>query len=144
MERQEGLAGPELVTQDAVWLSADGAPVLHPVRNGGVGDLDVSVRVHGEATVEPETLSLAPGERANLVVTPSSTRSDLAASLWLTTNDPDETEVEVRMRMPEGTVGSTHGSLELQGFALPEGTPEVYALDAQRGKVVLLVYFALY
>ena len=144
LERQEGLAGPELVTQDAVWLSGTDEAVLHPVRNGGAFDLEVTVSVQGEVTVEPETLSLAPGERANLVVTPSPSMRDPFASLWLTTNDPDETEVEVRMSLPEGNIGSTHGSLALQGFTLPEGTPQAFSLDDQRGKVVLLVYFALY
>ncbi len=144
LERQEGLAGPELVTQDAVWLSGSEEPVLHPVRNGGAFDLEVQVAAQGEVAVEPETLSLAPGERANLVVTPSPSPSDPFASLWLTTNDPDETEVEIRMSQPEGNIGSTHGSLELQGFTLPEGTPQAFVLDDQRGKVVLLVYFALF
>lgn len=142
LQAHDGVGGAELVVADALYVDAEaeGAERLE-VWNNGLFDLDVAIAVsEGGYTVEPDSFTLAPGLRRTVLV--ERTGGDPNGRLRLSTNDPDETEVDVDIRASANGVGQPHVDFELQGFSWPDGALSNHRLSDFEGEVVFLAYWA--
>jgi hypothetical protein len=108
-----------------------------PLQISGLGSSDHRVVVDAQGP-----LSLAAGEEMQLEITSQPIDEDLSASLCLATDDPDQSLVELPLRI--GSQGST-------GLALGQPAPEFsltgldgreYSLADQAGRPVFLLFFA--
>jgi hypothetical protein len=114
------------------------------VTNEGSEELTVSnVDVDGGWSVTPATLSLAPGESSELVFAHGGSQTVDLRHAELTTNDPDEPLVEIQVRIGSNRVFVGDPAPDFSYTAL-NGTQQNYALEDQRGHVVMLSYFATF
>ena len=143
MAAVDGVAGPELTLPEALWLHEPGAPVVLPVRNHGPYPLHLTLEAPSGVRLDPTELELAPGSRANVVVTPP---AEIGRDLAITvrSNDADEPTATVLLRVPTADVSALHPPIELPAFTLPDRSLRTWSLDAHRGKVVLLAYWSLF
>ena len=137
------VARPEVVGLGRVAPGAT-ATAFVTVENLGRAPLThVTARVADPAfSVTPETISLAPGESAELRLGYRADTAGVAAvasALVLTSTDPlaDDVRVELRANGEHIEAGDPAPPETAQ---LIDGTP--WSLDAQRGNVVMLVYFS--
>lgn len=144
LQQNPGVAGPELVMDETFFFPTPGEPTVVPVGNSGYFDLEVAFDVPPEFTMEPSELTLEPGASANVLVTPPADLDRERTDVNVATNDPDEEALQIKLQLPTADIGSYHDPLELQGFQLPDTALDTYALHDQRGKVVLLAYWALF
>ncbi len=144
LEQVPGVAGPELVLAESHYFQEPGEPIVVPVRNGGLFDLDVSFEIPDGFSLEPSELTLGAGERANVLVTPPADLDRERTEVTVTTNDADEPSPVIKLQLPFADIGSYHDEMSLQGFQLPDTGLETYTLSDNRGKVTLLVYWALF
>ncbi len=144
LEQVPGVAGPELVMEETVWLRDAGETLLLPVRNAGPMALTVDFSPPAGWTFDPSSLSLDPGARTDVRLTPPATLDRPRDAAPVVTNDPDESELLLQLWQPEGEIGAMHDPFTLTGVQMPDTTLQDYVLEDQRGKVVLLVYWALF
>ena len=144
LERQPGISASEIDLAERLFFT-EGAPVRElRVENHGEVPLDWSMNggVQG-FMVEPTALTIPPGE-VGLVRIEAESGGDLQGMLRWSSNDPDEPSGEVRLEPPSGGIGTPHEDFSLQGFVWPSRDLSTYTLSEQRGRVVVLAYFALY
>jgi hypothetical protein len=140
------LGGPELTTSEQlVRVAADGEAQTAVVvlTNEGTKTLEISGVTPPEGwSTGTETVSLESGESTELTMThPGSTEAE-HDDLVFETNDPDETEtvIEVRLGSSKIFLGDEAPNFSYTGL----NTDEVHQLSDQRGKVVMLSYFATF
>ncbi len=138
-----GVAGPEITAPERLYQVDPGEPLRLPLRNGGPMTLTVAFDAPAGWIFEPAQPSLAPGTSLNVVVRPPA-GEPAAASVQILSNDPDEAVLDLALLLPEADIGSQHPDLSLPGIQVPGAIAEGYDLGEQRGKVVLLVYWALF
>ena len=145
LERSWDVSGPELDLPDAVRFWEPGGTVGVDIRNWGPDRLrvefDASDVGHG---VSPETVRVDPGGVERVRITAPSTLPTVPVSLPWTSNDPDEPSGVLSLAPADQGVGTVHADFTLQGFVWPDPTLRNFTLSEQRGKVVLLAYFALF
>ncbi|MCP4920893.1 MAG: hypothetical protein GY913_28700, partial [Proteobacteria bacterium] len=96
LELQEGVAGPELVASEDVWVTSDEV-FAYTVENAGLFDLEVQLSPPGGGEVSPTSLIVPPGSAEAVLVTLPNGFGD-ETSFQLQTNDPDEPELTVDVR----------------------------------------------
>lgn len=144
LQREPGVAGPELVIPDELPL-ADGQtdPERLELWNNGAFDLDLTLAVTGgDLGVSEESLVLAPGEKRTILVDPG-TRNTGGTISW-TSNDPDEPSGNLNVSVAVTQVGEPHVDFELPGFSWPDGELTNSRLSDFEGEVVFLAYWAEY
>jgi hypothetical protein len=90
------------------------------------------------------SLSLAPGEDSLLEMTPPSDAMSADADLRWTSDDPDRSSGLLRAERSRTALGAEHPPMRLPGFVWPDASPRVFDIADERGKPILLVYFALF
>ncbi len=141
MELNAGLAGPEIVVPEALWFTGDSAQSV-AFENGGAFDLEVTMAPGDGFKTSETSLTLRPGERYSVAVTPPAGGAE--STLEWTSNDPDEPAGQVALNQANQSIGAAHEDFELLGFSWPDGAKELHRLSDQRGSVVFLAYYALY
>ena len=161
VRRIAGAAGPEIHTEDTQTFQEDGGSEQVTFTNYGAFPLDISLEAPGDGfSADPLTLSLVPGERGTVVVTPptgplrdSTLRWRVVtpptgplrdSTLRWSSSDPDEPTGTVRLEAPRGGVGEPHPDFELAGFTWPDTTLTSHRLSDYKGKAVFLAYWADY
>lgn len=142
-----GVAGPELVVEDTLWFpetaTEDDAQFLR-VSNGGLFPLEVDLGEGSEGyTIEGGALTLQPGEKASVLITPPASPPE-DVRIDYSSNDPDESQPSLFLKRAGDVLGQQHPDFTMQGFAWPENELADYTLSEQQGKVVYLVYWALF
>jgi hypothetical protein len=137
---------PQLVSAEVYHPASitTGAQDFDPVvelRNYGAAPLMVEASTSPSHAVEPSTVVVEPGESAWLTVT--ATQPDAAGSILLNTNDPDEAIVRIPVKLPASALGELHEDFERSGFVWPSTEVVTASLSSQRGRPILLSYFAL-
>jgi len=133
---------PEIVTEPVIWINEPGDVVSIPFSNGGSAPLEIDLSLaHCEATLDPTSLTLAPGERVTVDAQLPNTLEDMACR-WLS-DDPDEPSGLQALRVADASLGAVHEDFELMGFVPGEDTLNPYRLSDYRGDVVVLFYFAV-
>lgn len=139
-------AGPEVHLPEQLFFDIDQASAQSmTVTNHGALELTVAfdTPVAGFA-VDPASVELAPGESALVQVRwPEDTRPP-AASLEWTSNDPDEATGRIALGPADQGTGTAHEDFTLPGFQIDGDGTELWTLSEARGKVVVLVYWALF
>lgn len=148
LEYRQGLVAPGLSMDDDVLTVPTGGPVARSVvvRNRGYLDLDVHdiAIANPSFTVDTNSLSIAPGAASFFQLSAQNPKPGLSTTVRLQSNDPDPlrsditTSLEVAASSGIG-VGDTLTSTF--GFLDPSGSGQV---DALRGHVTMLSYFALF
>jgi len=153
VQHRPGFVGPDIwIEEDLIEFDASEADAhAIVVRNRGQLDLEisnVSVPAADASRIQasPKSLRLAPGEAGTIEVvhTPSSPPSGLETTLTLETNDPDSAQSPFELFVVAGESSRIDvGDPIDDSFAFldPSGAGQ---LEALRGKVVLLAYFALF
>ncbi len=146
LQSNPDLSSPALSIPELVYFDeAEGGSNLVRVRNYGDQTLTLEIREPTEGwTLDPRVLSTAPGESADLVADSPDSRPAPDAHLPWTSNDPDYPSGTLSLAWARGGVGSEHPPMVLDGFVWPDPTPRRFDLAGERGKVVVLDYFALF
>lgn len=146
LEAVDGARGPELVPPPDLYFSTeDAGPEAAVFENGGTETLDLRFELEGGGfSVTPERLELEPGAFGTVLVTPEAGWSGERASLEWESNDADEAEGVVQLAPADAGVGTTHVDFTLQGYQLPDESLQTFDFADTRGKVVVLVYWALF
>lgn len=145
LEAVDGMRSPEVVPPRDLYFPLDSDIALAATfENGGTGELVISVDAPSDGyTVSPTSLALAPGAAGVVVVTPPSDGRPRTTMRW-SSNDIDEPEGTVLLAAADQGVGSEHVDFSLQGFEVPDRSLRTYNFADTRGKVVVLVYWALF
>jgi len=143
LQRVAGVGGPELVMARSVaFQEGDTEARTTELWNGGAFDLSLDFEVdEGGYAVSQPSLSLAPGERALLVVEPPETGAVDGELAW-TSDDPDELTGHLKFTTSTLGVGSTHSDFSLPVFTWPDTQLDTVELSDFSGKVVFLAYWA--
>jgi len=146
LQATDGVAGPELVVEDALFFDPTQSSTrrLH-FENHGALDMDVRIDRTGDGyTVSDTAFAVAPGERAVVTVSwPEESRPSTSELSW-SSNDPDEPTGTITLQPADQGIGTEHEDFTLPGFQLPDDTERNWTLSDTRGKVHVLVYWALY
>lgn len=143
MARVDGVAGPELVIDEGVNVRP-AEDVVVELSNGGPFPLTFAFDAPPDGvTLDTSELVLAPGERGTRVATLPDELTDAMELTW-TSDDPDETAGTFVLTPRDDREGSEHPDFTLNGFVHPDPTPQTFSLAEQRGKVVVLAYFATF
>jgi len=142
LQANQGLAGPELVMDSTVYF--DGGQTdseRMEVWNAGAMDLELSLEIaSGDYSVSESSITLAPGERKTLLISPTS-GAGVGALSW-SSNDPDEPTGTVQFQMATTSVGTQHPDFEMSGFTWPDAILTNFRLTDFEGEVVFLAYWA--
>lgn len=146
LQANDGMAGPEIVVDDALYFDwEDSNTQLLSVTNHGVMDLELSTDPAADGyMITPTALTVAPGTSATLRVDWQGGESPSRATMEWTSNDPDETTGTVSLGPTDQGMGTEHDDFSSPGFQLPESAERIYTLSDERGKAVVLVYWALF
>lgn len=152
-----GLGAPTLVLPDGLVWSPDPelrAPQAMTARNLGPFPLHLSTDAPGSGwrltgldsggDTAAGALRLDPGDDAVLTASPPSGASIPDGGVGWRSDDPDRASGRLSFSVGRGGLGEPHPELVLNGFQWPDPSGVVYDLADQRGKIVLLVYFALF
>lgn len=142
----DGARGPELVPPLDLYFDPRAPRVAAATfENGGTEPLSVSLSVDGDAfSVSPTELTIPPHSAQAVVITPEADWSGARADLSWTTDDADEPTGSTALAPADQGVGSQHVDAVLQGFRLPDRSLQSFDLADARGKIVVLVYWALF
>jgi len=146
LEAVDGTAGPEIEPTAALYFDqAVASSQAATFENHGVHDLEVTFGTPGAGfEVSDPTITVAPGASGSVVVRwPSDSRPPNSTLSW-TSNDPDEPSGTVALGPADQGVGTSHEDFSAPGFQLPDTDERIYTLSEARGKVVVLVYWALF
>lgn len=144
LAREAGVQGPELDVGERAFFSERAPAQELRVANHGELPLEWSTEASIPGfRIEPSSVTVGPGETA-LVRVEAEDGGDFRGILRWTSSDADESAGEVRLEPPVTGVGTLHADFSLQGFVWPERDLSTYTLSEQRGRVVVLAYFALY
>ncbi|MBL8614088.1 MAG: hypothetical protein JNM72_00620 [Deltaproteobacteria bacterium] len=157
LQSNPGLGAPTLVLPDGLVWSPDPelrAPQAMTARNLGPFPLHLSTdapssgwRLTGldsGGDTAAGALRLAPGDDAVLTASPPSGASIPDGGVGWRSDDPDRASGRLSFSVGRGGLGEPHPEMVLNGFQWPDPSGVVYDLADQRGKIVLLVYFALF
>jgi hypothetical protein len=135
------LGRPEVVSLGRVAAGASSSALVTVENRGRAPVAGVTARVTDPAfTVAPETLSLAPGESAELRVGfRAGSTAEAAGALVLSAADPLVDELRIDLRANAGAV-AVGDPAPPEAARLTDGT--TWTLASQRGNVVMLVYFS--
>lgn len=143
MDRVDGVAGPELVTDTGVNVTADEDVHLR-FGNGGLFPLSVTLDDPPDGvTLDTSSLVVEPGGSEAVVATLPSTPDETIELTW-TSDDPDESTGTTTLSLRTDREGSEHPDFTLSGFVHPSPDLVEFNLADQRGKVVFLAYFATF
>lgn len=125
---------PGLHRFDVFMVDANASEHTMPIENRGAFPLTVSIEVEG-ATVTPAELVVDPGSSGSFTIQGTLN----GGKIVVTSDDPDEANVELLVQSrPEG-LGSTHPEIELQGFVWPDSELNLYR--STQGQVYFLAYW---
>jgi hypothetical protein len=144
LTREPGVAAPEIIIDQQLYFSE--AEPSQRVRIENHGELALEWALDGAVagfTVEPERATVEPGGVQFVQVTGAPPDGQLLPLAW-SSNDPDESAGQIVLGSVTDGVGAEHADFSLQGFVWPSRDLAEYTLSAERGKVVVLAYFALY
>ena len=146
LQANDGMAGPEIVVDDALYFDRDAASTQFlRVANHGVMDLVLNTDPAADGyTISPTTLTVAPGTSESLQVDWQGGDTPSRATLEWLSNDPDEVDGRVSLGPTDQGTGTEHDDFSSPGFQLPDDTERIYTLSDERGKAVVLVYWALF
>gem|GEM_PF-1011754 len=142
LQIEPGLAGPEIVVEEGIWVVEGEESVAVTFENAGIFDLEVSVGSPAGGSSSPDALTVAPGSAEAVVVTLPDGFANQTSLTW-TSDDPDEPEGELRIDKGSQTLGTEHVDFELLGYTPPSTLMSSYALADYRGQVVFLAYFSV-
>lgn len=144
LQAEEGLAGPELVVDDTLYIDGDaGAGSVYRLElwNNGAFDLELALEVSaGDFALDTTAATLESGQRLGVLVEQTSSNPDGAVAI--TSNDPDEASVTVEIRGSATGIGQPHVDATLQGFTWPDGALSNYRISDFEGEVLFLAYWA--
>ncbi len=138
--------GPEL-TPSSLALKVPDDGEAHSLElgllNEGQLELDIdSIDAPSGWAASPGTLTLAPGEERVVTLDFEGASAIDEQRLTIGSNDPDEPSVDINLQIGSDAVFVGDEALD---FSYPGvNTGELHTLSDQRGKVVLLSYFALF
>lgn len=138
VRRTGDVAGPEVNAPRLLHL-VQGEQTLR-LQNWGAYELEVQLTGAG-VSLSPSALTLAPGEDAQVQVV---AQNGGQGAVDLTTNDPDETSVQIPVSANSSTLGVVHDDFTLPGFTWPDGTESPVSLSDYEGRPVFIGYWALY
>lgn len=145
LERNRDVAGPELAISEALRFQEGGQTLRADVRNWGPEPLTVQFgSPSGGFTVDPSSVTIAPGGFERVSVTAPATLEPVLSTAEWTSDDPDESSGFILLSVADRGVGTQHEDFTMQGFSWPDPSLSDFTLSEQRGKVVFLAYFALY
>jgi len=139
---EPGVAGPEIDAPPYVYFTEADASEALTLANGGAMDLSVSLTTGSGYALAPDSLTLAPGETGVVVVTADGQPAE--DTIVLSTNDPDEPELEVLATWGQTLLGAEAADFELSGFRWPDKSTDAYRLSDYAGQVVFLSFWAEY
>jgi len=145
LERTRDVGGPELSIPEAVRFQGGGAEVFLDVRNWGPEPLAVELDAAGTGfVVSPMELTVPPGGWERVRIAAPMSLPEVPTPLPWTSNDPDEPSGVVELAPADRGVGTVHADFSLQGLVGTDPALRMFTLAEQRGKVVVLAYFALF
>ncbi len=139
---EPGVAGPEIDAPAYLYFTESGVAEAMTLKNGGAMDLELTIAHSANYAFSTDSVTLAPGESTAVVVTPTGQPPEEA--LMLTTNDPDEPQVEVRATWGQSLLGEAAEDFEMTGFEWPSEDTNAYRLSHSQGKVRFLAFWAEY
>ena len=142
LQRIEGVAGPELVLPERIYLPSDSAVTL-PVENGGAMDLSIDFTLPPDVALSATSLVLSPGDKQNLLLSVPDDLTTSSIISW-TSNDPDEPSGGISVSRSSQGVGTVHEDFTVKGFVWPDTTASLYTLSEHLGEVVFLAYWSDY
>jgi len=145
LERTRDVAGPELSMPTAIRFQSGGAEVSLDVRNWGPEPLAVELDADGTGfSVSPAALTVPSGGVERVRVVAPEPLPVVPTPLPWTSSDPDEPSGVVSLAPADRGVGTVHPDFSLQGLVGNDPELQTFNLADQRGKVVVLAYFALF
>lgn len=132
-------AAPVLYAPEHVVLGAAGQ-VTWRVQNMGWMDLEIDLAA-SELTVDQASLVVPPGGYDAIDITVVGEVA-LPVDVAVTTNDPAFDDTTLQVRAAASGIGTEHPEVESLGFHPPSVAPTTYTLSEQRGRVMVLSYFA--
>ncbi len=145
LERQRDVAGPELDLDETLRFGAAGETLRTRVRNWGPTALTLTLTPPAsDFVVSPQQLEVPPDGTATIALTLPDDLPLAPVSVSWTSNDPDEPAGTLDLKPADRGVGTPHPAFTLQGFTWPDTALQDYTLADQRGRVVVLAYFALF
>ncbi len=141
-----GARGPELVGPAPVFFDpALRGPRFVEVGNAGQLPLQVELDPLSDGyTASPMSWTVEPGGAVSVELRPPADGELRAAELRGRTNDADEPELRLRLGPADAGVGSAHADLRLPAVRAGTTSVETLSLADQRGKVVVIAYWALF
>jgi len=141
MERTDGVAGAEVDLSSELWWPVEQAGSQSTsVLNGGAEDLSLAFGETEGWTVDPAALTLGPGERQTLRLSPDGTPTD--ALLPWTSNDPDEPSGTLALTLADTTLGQPHPDFSLESYTPPNQTQSVLTQDDLLGRIAYIAWFS--
>lgn len=144
LQRQRDVSSAELILNGDLFFGPGDATQHVRVENHGQLPLSWSVgELPAGFSVSAPSVVVEPGG-VEVIRVEGPAALDHRDTLPWTSDDPDERSGEIALAPPDRGVGAVHPDFSLQGFTWPDRDTTTHTLSAQRGKVVVLAYFALF
>ena len=142
----DGFAGPELLVASDLYFDPELASTQRlDVENHGPIALELTLDGADPGySLSESTVTVPPGERTVLTVAWTDDSRPAPSDLRWTSNDPDEPSGIVRLQPADQGIGTEHEDFTVPGIQLPDTSERSWTLSEARGKVVVLVYWALF